>query len=204
MSTLDPSKKYPQLKSICVFCGSSTGIHPEYAEVALATGKHLAENEITLVYGGGQLGLMGMVADGSLAAGGKVIGVIPEALAVAEVAHARLTELIIVTTMHERKAAMAKLSDGFLALPGGFGTFEEFCEIITWSQLDIHRKPCGLLNVRGYYDKLLGLFDHAATEGFLKERDRKRVLDSDNLEDLIARMDESATNLEAPVYKWLD
>ena len=197
-------KNIYNLKSICVFCGSSAGIDPEYAEVAINTGRYLAEHDITLVFGGGHLGLMGMVADGALDAGGKVIGVIPDALAVVEVAHARLTELIVVKTMHERKAKMASLSDGFLALPGGFGTFEEFCEVITWSQLDIHRKPCGLLNVRGYYNMLLGLFDHAVAEGFLKEQYRKMVLDGENLPDLIARMDEKAANPDEPVYKWLD
>ena len=198
------SKRITNLRSICVFCGSSTGKHPEYAEAARQAGRYFAENEITLVYGGGHLGLMGIIADGALEAGGKVIGVIPDALAVVEVAHSSLTELIIVKTMHDRKAKMASLSDGFLALPGGFGTFEEFCEVITWSQLDIHRKPCGLLNVRGYYNPMLALFDLAETEGFLKERYRKMVLDGNDLDELIARMDDQAANPQDAVYKWLD
>ncbi|MEP6754008.1 MAG: TIGR00730 family Rossman fold protein, partial [Chthonomonadales bacterium] len=159
-----------QFNSICVFCGSSPGANPVYLEAANEVGKYLADNGITLIYGGGQLGLMGAIADATLANGGKVIGVIPDALAVAEVAHARLTELHVVKTMHERKALMAELSDAFIALPGGFGTFEEYCEMLTWGQLDIHRKPVGLLNVNNYFDPLIQLFDHANSEGFIHDR----------------------------------
>src|SRR3712207_3382260 len=154
------------MKRICVFCGSNPGANSVYLETAQKVGEFLAQNNIELVYGGGRVGLMGTVADAVLAEGGKVIGIIPDALATREVAHAGLTELHVVSSMHERKAMMADLAEGFIALPGGFGTFEEFCEIITWAQLGIHEKPCGLLNVAGYYNSLESLFDHATSEQF--------------------------------------
>src|SRR5271165_2701018 len=154
---------------ICVFCGSNPGINPAYREAAVAMGQLLAQRRIELVYGAGNIGLMGVLADAVLAAGGKVIGVIPEALMAKEVGHDGLTELRVVGSMHERKAIMSDLSDAFIAMPGGFGTFEEFCEVVTWSQLGIQSKPCGLLNVEGYYDPLLELFDRAVREGFLRE-----------------------------------
>src|ERR1051326_7718022 len=147
------------IQRICVFCGSSRGGNPVYAEAARRLGAALAERGIGLVYGGGQIGLMGIVADAVMAAGGEGIGGIPEALALKEVAHEGLTELRVVGSMHERKALMADLAHAFIAMPGGFGTFEEFCEIVTWAQLGMHTKPCGLLNVNGFYDPLLALFD---------------------------------------------
>jgi uncharacterized protein (TIGR00730 family) len=165
-----------KMTRICVFCGSSTGLRPVYAEAARALGALLVQRRIGLVYGGGCVGLMGTIADAIMRAGGEVIGVIPEALVERELAHGDVTELIVVRSMHERKAKMAELSDAFIAMPGGYGTFEEFCEIITWAQLGLHRKPCGILNVDGYYDPLLTLFDRAVAEGFLHPRNRLLVL----------------------------
>lgn len=160
-----------------MFCGSNPGRRPEYAGAAREMGRVLVERGLGLVYGGGRVGLMGIVADTVLAGGGEVAGVIPEALVAREVGHARLTALHVVRTMHERKAMMADLADGFVALPGGFGTFEEFCEVLTWSQLGFHPKPCGLLNVAGYYDPLLALFDHAVEEGFVPPQHRALVIE---------------------------
>src|ERR1041384_3548938 len=164
------------LKRVCVFCGSNTGSGPAYVEAAESLGKLLAERKMGLVYGGGKVGLMGKIADAVLGAGGEVIGVIPQSLMRKEIAHAGLTELRVVDSMHQRKALMAELSDAFIALPGGFGTFEEFCEILTWTQLGLQRKPCGILNVAGYYDHLLKLFDHAVAERFLKPEHRGIVI----------------------------
>lgn len=164
------------MKRICVFCGSSNGSQPVYAQSARALGTVLASNGIGLVYGGGNVGLMGVVADAAMESGGEVIGVIPEALVQRELAHRAVTELIVVRSMHERKAMMAELSDAFIAMPGGYGTFEEFCEIITWAQLGLHRKPCAILNVEGYYDPLLALFDRAVAEGFVHPSNRQLVL----------------------------
>jgi hypothetical protein len=157
----------PKLTRICVFCGSNAGVRPEYAQAAANMGRLLAESGLSLVYGGGRVGLMGTLADAVLARGGQVIGVIPDSLVRREVVHTGLTDLRVVNTMHERKALMAELSDGFIALPGGFGTLDEFCEILTWAQLGLHRKPCALLNIEGYFDPLLALFDRAVREGFL-------------------------------------
>jgi uncharacterized protein (TIGR00730 family) len=165
------------VRRICVFCGSNPGRRPEYAGAAREMGRVLVERGVGLVYGGGKVGLMGIVADTVLAGGGEVAGVIPEALVAREVGHAGLTALHVVRTMHERKALMADLADGFVALPGGFGTFEEFCEVLTWSQLGFHPKPCGLLNVAGYYDPLLALFDRAVEEGFVPPRHRALVIE---------------------------
>ena len=176
------------MKRICVFCGSSPGVRPEYADAARATGRALVERGIGLVYGGGRVGLMGIVADTVMQAGGEAIGVIPEALLRREVGHASLTELHVVASMHERKALMADLSDGFVALPGGYGTFEEFCEVITWSQLGIHPKPCGLLNAVGYYDPLLAMFDRGVAEGFIRPQHRALVLEEPDPGRLIERM----------------
>jgi uncharacterized protein (TIGR00730 family) len=167
-----------EMKRICVFCGSSPGARPVYAEAARATGRLLAERGIGLVYGGGNVGLMGEVADAVLAAGGEVTGVIPKALLEREVGHRGLTTLHVVGTMHERKALMVDLSDGFVALPGGYGTLDELCEALTWSQLGIHARPCGILNVDGYFDALLALFDHAVREGFVREAHRRLVLEA--------------------------
>lgn len=165
------------MQRICVFCGSSPGLRPAYKQAAQAMGKALALKGIGLVYGGGNVGLMGVVADATLEAGGEVIGVIPQALVDKEVAHTGLKDLRVVGSMHERKALMAELSDAFVALPGGFGTFEEFCEVLTWAQLGLHRKPCGLLNVEGYYDHLISLFNHGVTEQFIRPQHRSLVLE---------------------------
>jgi hypothetical protein len=173
------------MKRLCVFCGSSHGNKPVYTDIARQTGAALARRKIALVYGGGQIGLMGVVADGALEAGGEVIGVIPQALATKELAHAGLTKLHVVSSMHERKALMAELSDGFIALPGGFGTLDEFCEILTWAQLGLHAHPCGVLNVEKYFDPLLEQLDRAVAEGFLAPKHRTLVLKATNPDELI-------------------
>lgn len=189
------------MKRICVFCGSNNGAHPVYLETAEKVGKFLAAENIELVYGGGRVGLMGKVADTVLQHGGRVIGVIPQALADKEIAHQGLTELHVVNTMHERKALMAELADGFIALPGGFGTFEEFCEIVTWAQLGIHRKPCALLNVNGFYDHLMALIDFSTRENFIRDAHRQLVLVENEVEKLYQLM----KNYRPPVMeKWLD
>ncbi len=180
------------MKRLCVFCGSSEGERPVYVETARRLGRAMAEREIGLVFGGGKAGLMGTIADEVLAAGGEVIGIIPHGLRVREVAHERVTELRVVHSMHERKAMMAELSDGFLSMPGGMGTLEETCEMLTWAQLGIHRKPCGLLNVEGFYDTLLAFMDHIVAEGFLRPVYRGLVIQAsevDELLDLMARFE---------------
>jgi len=176
------------VRRICVFCGSSVGARPAYAEAARAVGQAIAGRGMGLVYGGGRLGLMGIVADAALAAGGEVIGVIPQAMVEQERAHTGLRDLRIVTSMHERKAAMSDLAGAFLALPGGFGTLEEFCEMLTWTQLGLQRKPCGILNVGGYYDSLLRLFDHAVNERFLRHEHRALLLADKDAASLIDRL----------------
>lgn len=176
------------MKTICVFCGSSPGARPEYLHAARALGTLLAGQGIGLVYGGASVGLMGAVADAVLAGGGRVTGVIPRHLVSKEVAHQTLADLRIVGSMHERKALMAELADGFIALPGGFGTFEELCEVLTWSQLGLHQKPVGLLNVLGYYDPLLALCDHGVREQFLKPEHRALLLCADEPPTLLARL----------------
>lgn len=188
------------MSRICVFCGSSLGKRPVYAAAARSLGKQLADRGLGLVYGGAKVGLMGTVADAALEAGGEVIGVIPRAMVGREIAHASLTKLHIVESMHERKALMADLSDGFIALPGGFGTFEEFCEIITWAQLGLHRKPCGILNIEGYYDHLLGLFDHAEEEKLLKPENRRLVIAN---ADVTALLDQLLEYRAPNVEKWI-
>jgi uncharacterized protein (TIGR00730 family) len=160
---------------ICVFCGANNGHDELYVRTARALGETLSRRKIDVVYGGGRIGLMGQVADAALAAGGRVIGVIPQRLDEREIAHAGLTELHVVESMHERKALMAHLSDAFLALPGGFGTLEEFCEAVTWTQLGIHDKPCGLLNVGGYFDPLIEMFDRCVATGFVTTVTREIV-----------------------------
>jgi hypothetical protein len=165
---------------ICIFCGSSTGARTDYRVAAETIALELTRRGIGIVFGGGCVGLMGIVADTALAHGGHVIGVIPSAMVTREIAHRGLPDLRIVASMHERKALMASLSDAFIALPGGFGTFEEFCEVVTWTQLGLHQKPCGLLNVAGYYDPLVTLFDRAVADGFIRPENRGIVLaDSD-------------------------
>ena len=163
-------------------------------------GRALVDRGIGLVYGGGCVGLMGTLADAVMKGGGEVIGVIPEALVERELAHGDVTQLIVVRSMHERKAKMAELSNAFLAMPGGYGTFEEFCEIITWAQLGLHRKPCGLLNVDGYYDPLLTLFDHAVTEGFLRPTNRLLVLQE---KDPFRLLDTLVNYTPPPTEKWI-
>jgi len=153
---------------VCVFAGSSSGVRPEYMAAATDLGRVLAARGIGLVYGGARVGLMGAVADAVLTGGGEVTGVIPRSLVEKEVAHSGLTELRVVTTMHERKALMADLSDAFIALPGGWGTLDEFFEILTWAQLGLHCKPCGVLNVQGYFDRLLSFLDHSVEQGFVR------------------------------------
>jgi len=167
------------IQSVCVYCGSSPGRSPVYLGAAKNLGAEFGKRGITLVYGGSGVGLMGEVARSAIASGGKVIGVITQALAAQNVAFDGLAELQIVKDMHERKSAMAGLSDGFIALPGGYGTFEEFFEMLTWLQLGIHSKPCGLLNAGGYYDKLLEFLDHAVEEEFIHKPHRKLILASD-------------------------
>jgi uncharacterized protein (TIGR00730 family) len=161
---------------ICVFCGSSPGTDPRYLEAAREMGRALARRGLGLVYGGGSVGLMGAVADAALEAGAEVIGVIPQVLQIRELAHKRLTTLHVVGSMHERKALMAELSDGFVALPGGMGTLEELAEVLTWAQLGLHARPCGLLDVAGYYDPLVAFFDRAVEAGFLRPAHRRILL----------------------------
>jgi uncharacterized protein (TIGR00730 family) len=187
------------MKRICVFCGSSLGSRPAYQEAAQAMGEALVQQGMGLVYGGGNVGLMGLIADTVMAAGGEVIGVIPEFLAAKEVAHRGLTQLHTVNSMHDRKALMAELADAFIALPGGYGTLEEFCEILTWAQLGLHQKPQGLLNVEGYYDPLLQLFDRAVEDQFLRSDLRNLVVEADQPEVLLDRL---ASYTSTYVDKW--
>jgi uncharacterized protein (TIGR00730 family) len=185
-----------KMKAICVYCGSASGAKAVYYEAAKRLGETLAEREITLVYGGAQVGLMGTVAEGCLQAGGKVIGVIPrffmdtpqEKLLYREIVHQGLTELHLVETMHERKAKMATLADGFIALPGGFGTLDEVFEILTWAQLDLHQKPVGFLNTGGFFDPLSQFLDHIETEGFLHTHHRRLPLFDREIPPLLEQM----------------
>ena len=189
------------MKRICVFCGSNSGVDPIYLETAGKVGEFLARANIELVYGGGRVGLMGKVADTVLAKGGRVIGAIPAALDKKEIAHKGLTELFVVGSMHERKALMAELADGFIALPGGFGTFEEFCEIVTWAQLGIHQKPCALLNVNGFYDHLIAQIDFSVEQNFISAEHRELVIVGNEIEKLYEKM----KNFQPPLTeKWID
>jgi uncharacterized protein (TIGR00730 family) len=189
------------MKRVCVFCGSSPGIRKSYALAATQLAENLVVSGLSVVYGGGNVGLMGILADAALKAGGEVIGVIPRVLASKELAHTGLTELRVVASMHERKALMAELSDAFIAMPGGYGTFEEFCEILTWTQLGLKRSPCGLLNIDGYYDHLLKLFDRAVAEQFVRPAHRRMVLDDPDPAALIAKIQ----GYSVPVVdKWID
>jgi hypothetical protein len=189
-----------RLKTVCVFCGSNTGSRALYAEKAAEFGRTIAARGLTLVYGGSKLGLMGIMADAALAAGGAVVGVIPAALIEREIAHGALTELRQVKSMHERKAMMADLSDAFVAMPGGAGTLEEFFEIWTWAQLGHHRKPVGLLNSGGFFDRLLAFLDHVEGERFMRGEHRRMLLvDSDP-----GRLLASCDGYEPPVVeKWI-
>jgi len=164
-----------QPTALCVYCGSSTGGHPDYAAQARALGAEMARRGIALVYGGGNVGLMGIVADAVLAGGGRVTGVIPRQLVEREVAHQGLTELVVVETMHQRKTRMFELSDAFVALPGGFGTMDEMFEMLTWAQLGLHRYPCAFLDVRGYYDGLRAMMDHMVAERFVRQAQRDGI-----------------------------
>lgn len=176
------------MKRVCVFCGANVGLRAEYGTAARGLATVLAGRGLGLVYGGGNVGLMGVLADSMLHAGGEVIGVIPQSLVAREVAHRGVTELRIVDSMHQRKALMNELSDAFIALPGGFGTLDEFFEILTWSQLGIHAKPSGLLNVAGYYDSLLAMLDHAVAEGLLRPAHRELVLADTDADALVQRL----------------
>jgi hypothetical protein len=188
------------MRSVCVYCGSSAGDRPEYVDAARALGHALAQRGIELIYGGAQVGLMGHVANAVLERGGRVIGVIPQMLVRKEIAHAGLTALHVTASMHERKQKMADLSEGFIALPGGIGTFEELFEIWTWGQLGLHRRPCGLLNVAGYYDDLVRFLDHATASGFIRAEQRAMLSVESDVDALLARFDAYA----APaVEKWL-
>jgi uncharacterized protein (TIGR00730 family) len=188
------------MKSIAVYCGSSTGINRVYKEDAEMLGKLLARNNIKVNYGGGKVGLMGVLADAVLEAGGHIPGVIPGFLKTKEVAHDGLSEMICVDTMHERKALIDDLSDGAIALPGGFGTLDELFEMLTWGQLGLHQKPVGLLNTNGYFSHILRAVENMVEEGFLKETNRDMLLVSENQDDLLLQME----NYQAPdVPKWI-
>lgn len=178
------------MKRICVFCGSSLGRDTGYPELARRLARALARHDLGLVYGGTSVGLMGVLADTALQCGVEVIGVLPTGLVEHEIAHTGLTELRVVGSMHERKALMAELSDGFIALPGGLGTLEEFCEIVTWAQLGLHEKPCGLLDVGGYFELLTGFFDRAVSEQFMRPEHRAAILASEDPDELLSRFGE--------------
>ena len=195
------NSKENNLKRITVFCGSSSGKEEVYKIQATLLGQTLANQNIELVYGGANVGLMGAVADGVLSKGGKVIGVLPVFLSEKEIAHAGLTELILVQSMHERKIKMNELSDGVIALPGGFGTLEELFEMLTWAQLGLHKKPIAILNTNGFYDELIAFIQTMVNKGLLKEVNQKMLLVSDNIEDLLNQM----RNYTPPtVGKWID
>ena len=187
------------MKRIAVYCGSNKGARPAYAAAAEQLGTQLARAKIELVYGGGMVGLMGIVADAVLKHGGHVIGVIPEKLVIKEVVHEKLPDLRVVKTMHERKALMAELADGFIALPGGYGTFEEFFEVLAWGQLGWHEKPFGLLDAAGFYHRLHDFLDHVRNEGFIRPQHRALVLVEDSAVRLLARMREFQPS---PEVKW--
>jgi uncharacterized protein (TIGR00730 family) len=189
------------MRRVCVFCGSSPGRKPAYLEAARAMGRALARRGIGLVYGGGHVGLMGAVADAALAAGGEVVGVIPRGLQLRELAHEGLTTLHVVGSMHERKARMAELAEGFVALPGGMGTLEELAEILTWAQLGLHARPCGLLDVAGYYDPLVAFLDRAVAEGFVRPDHRRLLVVA---QDPDALLDAFAAWQPPSVEKWID
>jgi uncharacterized protein (TIGR00730 family) len=189
------------LRSLCVFCGSSVGSKPAFIGAAIGLGKVMAEQNIQLVYGGGRVGLMGAIADSVLNNGGRVIGVIPQHLVDREVAHQGLTELRIVSSMHERKALMAELSDAFVAMPGGLGTLEEFFEVWTWGQLGLHRKPYALLNVNGFYDPLVQFIDQLVEQKFVKPEHRKMLIVESDVAMLPVRLSGHRT---PAVHKWID
>ena len=189
------------MKTLCVYCGSNPGSRPEYGRAAKSLAREFLAQGIDLVYGGAKVGIMGMIADTMLEGGGRVIGIMPQALVEKEVSHPGLTELKIVSSMHKRKALMAELSDGFIALPGGLGTLEELLEVLTWAQLGFHSKPCGLLNVLGFYDHLKSFLDFSTGEGFIMEAHRAMLVVEENPQTLIHKF----MTYEAPkVSKWVD
>lgn len=189
------------MKRVCVFCGSSTGLNLVHQHAATRMGAEIARRGLGLVYGGGGIGLMKVLADAVLDQGGEVIGVIPKSLTIKEVAHDRVTDLRIVTSMHERKALMADLSDAFIALPGAYGTLDEFCEVLTWAQLGLHHKPCGLLNVDGFYDQLIAHFDRLVAEEFLSPTNRALVIEARDPESLL----DALSQYRSPVAEqWID
>ena len=189
------------IKSVCVYCASSTGSNQAVVDATVALGELLASRNIELVYGGGAVGLMGLVADTVMEAGGQVTGIIPTGLFPKEVGHVAITELVEVDSMHARKAEMIRRSDGFVALPGGFGTLEELSEVLTWGQLGIHQKPVGLLNIDGFYDGLLAFFDRCIADGVLKEKNRRLLIDRTNPDELLDAFDQFEPSFEK---KWLD
>jgi uncharacterized protein (TIGR00730 family) len=189
------------MKSICVYCGSNFGNRNSYLEAAQSLGVQMAQSGITLIYGGAKVGLMGAVADSVLEAGGKVIGVMPQALVDKEIAHTGLSDLRVVRSMHERKSLMADLADAFIALPGGLGTLEEFCEVVTWTQLGFHNKACGLLNIDGFYNRLISFLNHATKEQFIRSEHRSIVLAAETPEELIQKL----SQFEIPnLQKWIN
>lgn len=194
------TRRARKLRSVCVFCGSSSGFRREYGEAAAQFGIVLARSETKLIFGGGRVGLMGMLADSVLGAGGKVVGVMPRDLVEKEIAHTGLTELRVVESMHARKAMMSELADAFVLLPGGFGSWEEFCEVVTWLQLGMHKKPCGILNVAGYYDALLSLASHAVEEGFLLKTHAEMLIVENDCEHLLSRLAMASAPSE---IKWI-
>ena len=189
-----------RIKNICVYCGSSTGKNPAFAQAAVALAQEMCSRDIGLVYGGAAVGIMGTVADAVIDAGGKAVGVIPKSLAVKELAHENLAELHVVASMHERKAMMAELADGFIALPGGWGTLEEIFEILTWAQLGFHDKPCGLLNTAGYYDGLIGFLDNSFEQRFVSELYRPMLMTSAKPASLLKKF---AVYQAPKVRKWM-
>ena len=189
------------IRSLCVFCGSAAGSREDYAIAARNLGRLLAERGIRLVYGGGNVGLMGVLADGAIARGGEVIGVIPQSLVDRELAHRGVSELRVVRSMHERKALMADLSDAFIALPGGYGTIEEFCEVLTWAQLGLHRKPFGLLNVKRFYDPFIAQINHAVEMKFIDPASWELLMVDENVDELLARFEKFKPPL---VHKWIE
>lgn len=188
-----------RLTAVCVFCGSSSGNDRAYAEGARRLGAEFATRDITLVYGGGHVGLMGVVADAALGAGGRVVGVMPRHLVEREIAHRGLSTLHVVETMHERKQLMADLSDAFVLMPGGFGSWDEFCEIITWSQLGLHPKPYGILNVLDYYAPFLAMMEHAVREGFVRASHRETIVVADDVVSLLEQLTHAPAMAES---KW--
>ncbi len=190
-----------QFRRIAVYCGSTSGVGNRYLDTAREVGTYLAEHGVDVVYGGGRVGMMGAVATAALAAGGKVYGVIPEKLKTKEIAHDELTELHVVDGMHTRKTMMASMADAFIALPGGWGTLEEIFEVVTWTQLNYHKKPVGLLNVHGYYDHLVGFLDHAAAEGFIRPIHRPLLSCADTLPNLLDKMSKT---IVPDLGRWID